>query len=101
MKSLICKLNEIPDSGSKTIHFFEREVLIYKANGLPMATVNTCMHLGGPLIKEGDSFVCQWHNAKFDCASGALEDGPEGTHDRLLKLPTIVEGDTLMYVYGE
>jgi nitrite reductase/ring-hydroxylating ferredoxin subunit len=101
MKATICKLDEIPSEGCKSIQFFDRDVLVYRSQGLPMATINTCVHLGGPLEREGNSFVCKWHRAEFDCTTGRLKSGPEGTHDRLLQLPTMVEDDALIYVYGE
>jgi nitrite reductase/ring-hydroxylating ferredoxin subunit len=101
MKAPICHLSDIPKDGAKPVQFFGRDVLVYHAGGPPMAVFNACMHLGGPLERKSESFVCPWHNAEFDCATGMLKDGPAGTHDRLLMLPTLVENDKLMYVYGE
>lgn len=101
MKAPICKLNDIPAQGVRQVTFFERDVLVYRAGGEPHAVFNACVHLGGPLERGGEQFVCPWHGATFDCGSGLCVSGPEGTHDRLLMLPTKVEGEDLLYVYGE
>jgi nitrite reductase/ring-hydroxylating ferredoxin subunit len=101
MKTPICALSDIPSEGAKPLQFFGRDVLVYRAGGEPAAVFNACVHLGGPLERKGERFVCPWHGAEYDCASGMLQSGPNGTHDRLLVLPTRVEDDSLMYVYGE
>jgi nitrite reductase/ring-hydroxylating ferredoxin subunit len=101
VKAPICPLAEIPADGAKAVQFFGRDVLVYRADGEPHAVFNACVHLGGPLDRQGDQFVCPWHGAHFDCASGMRVSGPDGTHDRLLMLPTRVEDGVLTYVYGE
>jgi nitrite reductase/ring-hydroxylating ferredoxin subunit len=101
MKVPLCKLEEIPDEGAKTVDFFGREVLVLKVEGKPRAIVNTCMHLGGPLKREGNSLVCAWHGAEFSCQDGRRIKGPARAEARLMFLPTRVENDTLTYVYGE
>ena len=101
MKAAICPVSDVPADGAKAVPFFGREVLVYRAGGEVRAVFNACMHLGGPLERRGDRFVCPWHGAAFDCASGKRESGPAGTHDRLMVLPTRVENGELVYVYGE
>lgn len=101
VKAPICKLQDIPAEGVKAVTFFDREYLVYRAGGEPRAVLNACMHLGGPLERKGDRFVCPWHGASFACSSGVRESGPQGTHDRLLTLPTRSENGELVYVYGE
>ncbi len=101
MKAPICAVHDIPAEGSKSVVLFGRDVLVYRAEGEARAVFNACVHLGGPLQRKGDLWVCPWHNAEYDCASGIRKSGPPGTHDRLLVLPTVVEGEQLMYVYGE
>ena len=46
MKVPLCKVQEIPEEGAKTVDFFGREVLILKVEGRPKAMLNVCMHLG-------------------------------------------------------
>lgn len=101
MKVPLCKLEDIPEAGAKTVDFFGREVLILKTDGKPKAIVNVCMHLGGPMQRDGDRLVCQWHGAEFDCHHGRALKGPARPDSRLITLPTRVEDSVLNYVYGE
>jgi nitrite reductase/ring-hydroxylating ferredoxin subunit len=101
MKVPLCRVDEIPEEGEKAVDFFGREVLALKVNGRPKAIMNVCMHLGGPLHREGDLLVCGWHGAQFTCADGKHHDGPGRPDTRLLTLPTRIEEGVLTYVYGE
>lgn len=101
MRAAICPVAEIPETGAHPVRFFDRELLVYHVGGEPRAVFNACVHLGGPLERRGDEFVCPWHGARYDCANGARLGGPAGTHERLLVLPTLVADGQLTYVYGE
>ncbi len=101
MKATLCKLADIPESGSARIDFFGPEALVYRHAGQARAVIDCCTHLGGPLQLNDDKLVCAWHGAQFDAASGATLSAPAGTCARLLMLPTRIEADTLCYVYGE
>ncbi|MFZ5876438.1 MAG: Rieske (2Fe-2S) protein [Nitrospirota bacterium] len=101
MKTPLCKVEEIPNEGIKTVDFFGREALILNINGEPKAILNYCTHLGGPMKRENDKLVCAWHAAEFDCAKGACLKGPARRDSRLIMLPTRVEDGALTYVYGE
>lgn len=101
MKVPLCRVDEIPEEGVKPLDFFGRDVLIFKAEGKPKAILNICMHLGGPMKREGDRLVCQWHGAEFDCRRGKCLKGPAHADSRLITLPTRVEDGVLEYVYGE
>jgi nitrite reductase/ring-hydroxylating ferredoxin subunit len=67
--------------------------------GLPAAYLDTCMHLGGPLVCENGRFQCQWHGAMFEPESGRRLSGPAPEGIRLLRLPTKVIDGVLTYVY--
>lgn len=69
--------------------------------GKPKAVLNMCMHLGGPMQRESNRLVCQWHGAEFDCQQGKALKGPARPDSRLISLPTRVEDGVLTYVYGE
>jgi 3-phenylpropionate/trans-cinnamate dioxygenase ferredoxin component len=97
----LCKLEEIPDQGTKTVDFFGREVLVFKTDGNPKAVLNVCVHLGGPMQREGDRLVCQWHGAEFDCQHGRALKELAHPDSRLITLPTRIEAGVLNYVYGE
>lgn len=101
MKVPLCRVDEIPEEGVKPLDFFGRDVLIFMAEGKPKAVLNICMHLGGPMKREGDRLVCQWHGAEFDCRRGKCLKGPAHADARLITLPTRVEDGVLEYVYGE
>ena len=101
MKVRLCKLDEIPSEGSKAVDFFGREVLVLRVDGQPKAVLNVCMHLGGPMTRQGDRLVCAWHAAEFACGDGACLKGPARSDSRLITLPTREEDGSLNYVYGE
>lgn len=101
MKVPLCKLDEIPEEGTKKVDFFGREVLILKVGGKPKAMLNVCMHLGGPMKQDGDKLVCEWHGAEFGSRDGRRLKGPARRDSRLITLPTRVEDGTLFYEYGD
>jgi len=101
MKVALCRIEEIPAEGTKMVDFFGRQVLVFEDAGKPKAVLNYCMHLGGPLHREGRKLVCQWHGAEFECLQGKRLKGPASPESRLILLPTLIEDGTLTYVYGE
>jgi nitrite reductase/ring-hydroxylating ferredoxin subunit len=101
MKHELIKLADIPAEGSVIVPFFGRELHVYLAEGRPRAVANVCLHFGGPLECRDGAFVCPWHGARFDRASGRRIDGPAPKDSRLMALSTRVEGDALFYVWGE
>lgn len=100
MQVELAPVNEIPTDGAKTIEFFGREVHLVQVEGRPVAYVNACLHLGGPLRFEGDRFVCEWHEASFSVGSGDRLEGPAPRSSKLMKLPTRVIDGVLYYHYG-
>jgi nitrite reductase/ring-hydroxylating ferredoxin subunit len=101
MKHELIKISDIPASGSKVVPFFGREVHVYMNGREPKAVANVCLHFGGPLECKDGKFVCPWHNARFDMASGARIDGPAPKDSRLMTLSTLVDGDSLFYIWKE
>jgi nitrite reductase/ring-hydroxylating ferredoxin subunit len=101
MKHEICKLADIPAEGSIVIPFFGREVHVYRTEGRASVIANTCLHFGGPLDCKERKFVCPWHGATYDMATGAREAGPAPKSSRLMFLSTREEDDALFYVWGE
>ncbi len=101
MKVELCKIDEIPEEGAKAVDFFGREVLVFTWGGRPKAVLNICMHLGGPMTRQGDRLVCGWHGAAFGAGDGRCIEGPARPDSRLIVLPTRVEDGALRYVYGE
>ena len=101
MKFEICKVDEIPESGSKVVPFFGRELHVYKVDGKPRAVANVCMHFGGPLECREGKFVCAWHQAEFSMEDGKRLASPAPANSRLMFLTTRVEDGVLNYVWGE
>jgi nitrite reductase/ring-hydroxylating ferredoxin subunit len=101
MQHSLIAVTDIPDDGAVTIEFFCREILVYKVDGQPRATANVCTHLGGPLERCADTFVCAWHQGTFDVASGARLSGPARPKSRLMTLPTRVVDGVLTYVWAD
>ncbi len=101
MRVPLCRVDEIPMEGAVAIEFFGREAFALRVEGRPKAIMNVCMHLGGPLHREGEKLVCAWHGAEWSCATGRHLAGPGRPDVRLLTLPTTIEDGVLTYVYGE
>ena len=101
MRHPLCKLTEIPESGTRVVPFFGREIHLYRHGGEPKAALSICPHLGGPLSCEGGRLVCPWHGAEFSLSDGRRLKPPAAIDARLMFLPTRAEGDTLYYVWGE
>jgi nitrite reductase/ring-hydroxylating ferredoxin subunit len=100
MQHELCKIADVPQSGSKVVPFFGREVHVYRDDDRIRAIANVCLHFGGPLECRDGRFVCPWHNASFDMTSGDRIDGPATQGSKLMFLSTKAEGDALYYVWG-
>ena len=101
MRQELIPVKDVPESGSVTTDLFGREVLVTMVNGKPRAYINVCQHHGGPLVREGDRFTCDWHGSQFDVRTGHALAGPVRPDARLIMLPTHVEEGTLIYVYDD
>jgi 3-phenylpropionate/trans-cinnamate dioxygenase ferredoxin subunit len=101
MKYPLCKIEEIPNEGTKLIPFFGREVHLYKINGAPKAAVSICTHFGGQLDCKDSKFVCQWHGAEFAMEDGRRLKAPAPSGSKLMFLSTRVEDGVLNYIWGE
>jgi nitrite reductase/ring-hydroxylating ferredoxin subunit len=101
MKHEICKVTDIPETGTLIAPFFGRELHVFRSGDRIRAVANTCMHFGGPLDCKDGRFICQWHGASFDMESGERIEGPSPKNSRLMFLSTRVEGNALNYVWGK
>lgn len=100
MKHELIKLSDIPDTGSVLVPFFGRELHVYRVDGQPRAVANACLHIGGPLDCRDGQLTCPWHGASFDMTTGVKLSGPGPQDARLMRVPTVAEGDALFYVWG-
>jgi nitrite reductase/ring-hydroxylating ferredoxin subunit len=101
MRVELSAIAEIPEGALKEIEFFGRSVILTRTAQSYAAFANVCPHASGPLTLEDGSFKCQWHGATFKALNGQQLEGPRGNTSGLIRLPTRVEGDTLVYLYGE
>ena len=101
MEHPLVAVEDIPENGAITVDFFGREVLVYLVDGAPRATANVCTHLGGPLEACGREFVCAWHGATFELATGARRSGPARADTTLMHLPTKIVDGELRYVWTD
>jgi nitrite reductase/ring-hydroxylating ferredoxin subunit len=101
MREQLIGIDDIPPTGTVTVDLLGREVLVMLLNGKPRAYLNVCMHHGGPLTLEGETFTCGWHGSTFEARSGRALSGPVRPDARLIMLPTRVEDGVLTYVYEE
>jgi nitrite reductase/ring-hydroxylating ferredoxin subunit len=101
MRERLISMDDIPSEGAVTVDLLGREVLVLMQNGKARAFLNVCMHHGGPLKLDGDTFNCQWHGSTFDARTGKAISGPVRPDARLIMLPTRVEDGVLNYVYEE
>src|SRR5690349_5035698 len=66
--------SELRSSGRKVIRRAGKQVLLLAVGGRQFAIANRCPHEGYPLVEgtEGPGCVltCNWHNWKFDLATG-------------------------------
>ncbi len=97
----LCKVNEIPDEGTKLVDFFGRTLHVYKVRGKPVAVANACLHFGGPLDCTDGKFVCQWHKAEFSAEDGHRLGGPAPSQSKLMFISTRIDGDNFNYVWGD
>lgn len=100
MKHEICRLADIPETGTLVVPFFGRELHVYRSGGRVRAAANACLHFGGPLQCERGKLVCAWHGASFDMSTGEREGGPAPKGSRLMFVSTVVENEALFYVWG-
>lgn len=100
MQHELCKISEIPSTGTKIVPFFDREVHVFKTANSIRAVANVCMHFGGPLDCKDGKLVCPWHGASFSRETGERLEGPAPKGSKLMFLSTKVEDDALFYVWG-
>lgn len=101
MEVPLAPLADIPEGDTLTVDFFGREVLLTKVGGQPRAIMNVCLHLGGPLQRDGDQLVCAWHQARWALDGGTKLEGPGRPDLRLLHLPVKVIDGVVHYVYRD
>jgi 3-phenylpropionate/trans-cinnamate dioxygenase ferredoxin subunit len=95
----VARVSDIPASGVLGVAAPDgRRVCLIRRGDAVTATRDECPHSAFPL-SEGEvlsdgSLQCGWHGARFDCATGALLDGP--ATDPLEMLAVRRDGDDVL-----
>lgn len=77
----VAKIEEVPEEGTLGIVKATGEpVCLIRHGGRITAVSDTCTHQEfaislGDVLPDG-TIQCAWHGARFDCASGAVRQGP-------------------------
>jgi 3-phenylpropionate/trans-cinnamate dioxygenase ferredoxin subunit len=77
----VAKIDEVPDEGTFGVMKATGEpVCLIRHAGRITAVSDTCTHQEfamslGDVLPDG-TIQCAWHGARFDCASGAVRQGP-------------------------
>jgi len=89
-------LEELALRGKVIVRHGGRQILLMKTAAGVFACTNRCPHEGYPLsegtLTEGCVLTCNWHNWKFDLASGATLVGG----DRLTRFPVRLENGRVL-----
>ena len=105
-RRVLCRLDEIPDPGSRGFDFREGDALhsvfVVRTGDTVRAYENACPHTGGPLdwvpdqflTREKDMILCATHGALFRIEDGHCLSGPCVGED-LTPLPVFIEGDAV------
>jgi nitrite reductase/ring-hydroxylating ferredoxin subunit len=89
-------LTDLDRTGRSVIRHEGRQILVLRTSSGIAALPNRCPHEGYPLsegsLSCGSVLTCNWHNWKFDLASGETLVGG----DRLIRYPVRVEGGKVL-----
>ena len=78
---VVASVEEVPDEGTfGVVRSTGESVCLIRHAGRITAVSDTCTHQEfamslGDVLPDG-TIQCAWHGAKFDCASGAVRQGP-------------------------
>jgi nitrite reductase (NADH) small subunit/3-phenylpropionate/trans-cinnamate dioxygenase ferredoxin subunit len=76
----VAKVSDIPEGGSFVVNVCEKDVAIFRINGVLQAIDDMCPHMGASLsggFVEDGCVTCPWHYWRFRLADGAWADNPK------------------------
>ena len=88
-------LADIPDPGVLGVRLNGQAICLVRVGEQVSAFPDECPHSGMPLsagdVVRGCEVECSWHGARFDCATGALRNGP--AEEGLVPIPVrVIDG---------
>ena len=99
-KIRIGTVSEIPSGRARSFRAAGRDIIVTNTGMGLKGYVNFCQHMGGKLRCVGEHFECDWHGARYECATGAAVPdtaAPEGAN--LEKIEIAIEGEDIVYLY--
>jgi nitrite reductase/ring-hydroxylating ferredoxin subunit len=89
----VAPFDDLVRAGKLIVKVGRKQILLLHTESGVYACNNRCPHEGYPLkegtVTEGCVLTCNWHNWKFDLASGETLVGG----DKLRRYPVLIEGD--------
>jgi nitrite reductase/ring-hydroxylating ferredoxin subunit len=79
---------DLEEGETRTVQVEERDILLYRNDGVISAIEGTCSHAGGPLGRgpaEDGVVTCPWHDSQFDLVDGRVLRGPAQHSQPLLE----------------
>lgn len=80
VRATVGKLDDLPESSMKVVEVGEHRIALIRTSSGVHALDNACPHQGYGLVTGAlgsDTVTCQWHNWKFDVATGRCLLGEE------------------------
>jgi 3-phenylpropionate/trans-cinnamate dioxygenase ferredoxin subunit len=77
----VASADDVPDEGTLAVVRSDgRRICLIKSHGRISAVADNCTHQDfemnlGDVLPDG-TIQCAWHGARFDCATGQVEQGP-------------------------
>lgn len=95
----VASVNQIPSEGVLAVVRSDgQRICLIRSRGRVSAVADNCTHQDfemalGDVLPDG-SIQCAWHGARFDCATGAVRQGP--ATDPLPVFEVRLEGDEVL-----
>jgi nitrite reductase/ring-hydroxylating ferredoxin subunit len=84
----VVRERDLEQGQTRTVQVEEREILLYRSDGVISAIEGTCSHAGAPLGRgkvENGVVTCPWHGSRFDLVDGRVLRGPAQHSQPLLE----------------
>lgn len=75
----VVRERDLEEGQTRTVQIEDRDVLLYRNDGVISAIEGTCSHAEGPLGRgsvEDGIVTCPWHDSQFDLVDGRVLRGP-------------------------
>ena len=91
-------LAEIPEGEMRAFDLPSGRIAVAHVEARMFAFADECTHQAFPLsageVRSDGTLECVWHGARFDCLTGAVQQGP--ATDGLMAFPVRIQGDRVL-----